>query len=151
MRQPSSRLIHVLLGKSILETIFVGALAIVFFVNAFPPSFRGWGEVAGQSIAGWAVDSNQPGRQVQVQLFIDGRFIATGLANTFRPDVRAAGWATDDWHGYVFPVPSQSKGFHVARIYAIHESGSGMRQTLQMLGDPIYFSVDEAGAISAVK
>ena len=44
MKQPRSQLVNVLIGKSILETILVGTLAVVVYLQAFPPTFHGWGE-----------------------------------------------------------------------------------------------------------
>ena len=56
------QLVNVLIGKSIAETILVGAIAVVAFLNAFPPTFHGWGEavVESRSIAGWAVNDADP-------------------------------------------------------------------------------------------
>jgi hypothetical protein len=146
---PQLKLVHALLGKSIAETILVGSLAIYFFFSAFPPYYKGWGEVTRQGIAGWAVDSSSPYSRVNVQLFIDGKFVANAVANQSRPDVRAAGWATDDWHGFSFPIASLEKGIHEARVYALTESRT--KQTLQLLGDPILFSLDQNGQILEVK
>lgn len=145
MNQPAQKLVHALIGKSVVESLLVGALAIGFFVNAFPPYFRGWGELADQRISGWAVNSAQPDERVVVQLFIDGNFVVSGIANLPRPDVRQAGWAADDWHGYSFDLLPLSPGLHEARIYAIHQVDDGRRQTLQMLGNPIQFKTDAQG------
>ena len=133
------KLVHLLLAKSILETIFVGTLAVVVYVKLFPPTFKGWGEavVETQSISGWAVDDANPWRRVEVQLFIDRKFVGTQVAQSSRPDVVAAGWAKDEWHGYNFVVTGLSEGMHEARVYALHQSDK--RYTLQLLGDPIPF------------
>ena len=140
MKQPRSQLVNVLLGKSILETIFVGALALVVYVNNFPPTFHGWGEAVFEtrSIAGWAVNNAAPWERVEVQLFIDGKLQATQVAQLSRQDVVAAGWAKDEWHGYNFVVNDLSPGEHEARVYALHRNGD--RYTLQLLGDPIRFA-----------
>ena len=45
MKTPSSTLVHVLIGKSILETLLVGAFALFGFMSIVPPYFHGWGEV----------------------------------------------------------------------------------------------------------
>ncbi len=140
-------LFQVLIGKSIVEVLFVSALAAGFFYQAFPPYFLGWGEAKPHAIAGWAVNNAAPWDRVEVQLFIDENFIATSRANLSRPDVMQAGWTRDAWHGYAFPIPTLPAGDHEARIYAIHESGGGIRRTLQLLGYPIRFSVDEKGAV----
>jgi len=146
MKQRSSQLVHLLIAKSILETILVGTIALVVHVKAFPPTFHGWGEavVATRSIAGWAVNSGEPWGRVEVQLFVDGTRVGTQVASLSRPDVQAAGWSRDEWHGYNFPVADLRVGPHEARVYAFH--GSGTQYTLQMLGDPIRFEVQEDGS-----
>ena len=139
------KLVHLLLAKSILETIFVGTLAVVVYVRLFPPTFHGWGEAVAEtrSISGWAVDNADPWRRVEVQLFVDGKFAGTTEAQSSRPDVIAAGWAKDEWHGYNFVVSGLSEGVHEARVYALHRIGD--RYTLQMLGDAILFEVMKDG------
>jgi hypothetical protein len=138
----AKKLVNLLVAKSILETIFVGTLAVVVYTKLFPPTFHGWGEaiVEARSISGWLVDDTNPWQRVQVQLFIDGKFVGTQVAQLSRPDVVAAGWAKDEWHGYSFVVNGLSEGMHEARVYALHQSGN--RYSLQMLGDPIRFEVD---------
>jgi hypothetical protein len=138
-------LIHVLLAKSVLEALLVGVLAVGFFFIAFPPYFQGWGEATPHTISGWAVNNHSPADRVEVQLFIDDEFVASGTADQERPDVSEAGRAADPRHGYTFPIPPQTQGEHVARVYAVHSSGSGVRKTLQLLGDPIKFTVDADG------
>jgi len=141
MKRSSTKLINLLISKSILETVLVGTLAVGFYIRVFPPYFHGWGEATTHSIAGWVVNKAAPWDRVQVQLFIDGKFIGTEAANLARPDVLAAGWSRDEWHGYSFGVSRLPEGFHEARVYALHGSGGGARYTLQLLGDPIRFVV----------
>jgi hypothetical protein len=140
------KLVHLLLAKSILETIFVGTLAVVVYVKLFPPTFHGWGEAVVEtgSISGWAVDDANPWRRVEVQLFVDGKFAGTTVAQLSRPDVMAAGWAKDEWHGYNFTLSGLSEGMHEARVYALHQSGE--RYTLQMLGSAIEIRVEGDGS-----
>ena len=147
MKKPSSQLVNALIAKSIIETILVGTIAVAVYVNAFPPTFHGWGEAvpATQTIAGWAVDDSEPWRRVEVQLFIDGKLAQTQVAQHSRPDVSAAGWAKDEWHGYNFVLQGLSVGTHEATVYALHPSKNGGRYTLQMLGDPIRFQVHADG------
>jgi hypothetical protein len=148
MNKRSSQLVNLLIAKSILETILVGTIAVVVHVRAFPPTFHGWGEavVASHSIAGWAVNSGEPWGRVEVQLFIDGTRVGTQVASLSRPDVQAAGWSKDEWHGYSFQVTDLGAGRHEARVYAGHGSVDGTQYTLQMLGDPIQFEVREDGS-----
>ena len=141
MKTPSTTLIHVLIGKSILETLLVGALALFGFMTVLPPYFHGWSEFKNGRLSGWAVNDAAPWERVEVQLFIDGKFVATAVADEPRPDVFAAGWSKDQWHGYAFPV-STDFGSHELRVYALHDSGNGARKSLQLLGDPIPLILD---------
>jgi len=143
-----TRLVNVLIAKSVLETILVGTIAVAVYMNAFPPTFHGWGEavVGAKSISGWVVNDADPWRRVEVQLFIDGKLIGTQVAHISRPDVVAAGWSKDEWHGYSFEVDGLAAGSHEARVYGLHPSGNGPRYTLQLLGDPIRFEVNPDGS-----
>jgi hypothetical protein len=147
MKNPSSRLVHLLIGKSVVETLVVGALAVFTFISVLPPFFHGWGEVTETGISGWAVNNAAPWERVEVQLFVDGKFFAAGTADQSRPDVSAAGWASDQWHGYTFLLSSVSPGVHEARVYALHDSGAGARKSLQLLGRPCSFGVDQNGKL----
>ena len=142
MKPSRAQLVNLLIGKSILETIFVGVLAVIVWAKAFPPTFHGWGEALHDrpAVAGWAVNNAAPYDRVEVQLFIDGKFYATQLAQLARPDVVKTGWAKDEWHGYNFALNDVAAGKHEARVYALHRSGD--RVTLQLLGDPIRLVVD---------
>ena len=138
----AKKLVNVLIAKSILETIFVGALAVVVYTKLFPPTFHGWGEavVEARSISGWVVNDADPWRRVEVQLFVDGKLVGTQVSQLSRPDVVTAGWSKDEWHGYSFVVSGLGEGMHEARVYALHQHGD--RYTLRMLGDPIRFEVN---------
>ncbi len=136
-------LAHLLIGKSILETLFVAALAAGFYYSAFNPYFRGTVDaVDARQVLGWAVDEARPQSRVEVQLYVDGHFVASRIANHSRPDVRAAGRAADEWHGFVFDVPTLPNGEYEARVYAAHESDAGARRTLQLIGQPMRFRVE---------
>lgn len=150
MKNPSTRLIHLLIGKSIIETLVVGTIAVVAFVTILPPTFHGWGELAEhRAISGWAVNNASPWERVEVQLFVDNQLEGTAIANENRPDVSAAGWARDPWHGYTFVVNKFPVGIHEARVYAVHSSGNGERKSLQLLGDPVWFSVSKDGIVTS--
>ncbi len=143
-----ARLTHFLIGKSLVETLLVGALAVGFFLTAFNPYFRGSLDVANsRQIAGWAVNHNDPQARVEVQLYIDGLFVAHRFADATRPDVLAAGRAADERHGFVFKTPPLPAGQHEARVYVVHASGEGQRRTLQLVDKPLTFTVvpDEGG------
>ena len=148
MKIPPAHLIQVMIGKALLETIFVAALAVGFRATAFPPTFHGWGEIdtSQRAVAGWAVDSANPWSRVEVQLVVDDQLVATQVASLSRPDVAKAGWSRDEWHGYAFKLPSLKQGTHEAKVFAIHQSAD--RYTMQLLGAPVPFSVNGDGVVT---
>lgn len=138
------RLVNLLLAKAAVDLLFVCALAAGFYYAAFRPSFRGSLDHAdARSVRGWVLDKSEPGRRVEVQLYLDGRPAAAAEASAPRPDVAAKGYAPDDRHGFVFLLGPQPPGVHEARVYAVHASAGGRRRTLQQVGDPIKFIVGE--------
>jgi hypothetical protein len=153
MHRPTNTLINILIGKAIIETLLVGAISVGFYISAFPPTFHGWGEAipSSRTISGWAVNSASAWERVEVHLFVDGKFAANQTANDSRPDVKAAGWAKDEWHGYSFQLPEMSPGQHQAHVYAVHGSGNEKRYTLQLLGDPLAFEVRPDGTWTTTK
>lgn len=150
MKRSSPSLIHILIGKSIFETLLVVSLAVFFFLDAFP-RFHGWGEATPQAISGWVVNNCEPWHRVEVQLFVDEEFAGRAVANQSRADVFAAGWSKDEWHGFTFPISSLPAGAHEARVYALHDSGQGARKTLQLVGDPIRFVVSKDGKLEPLE
>ena len=114
MKKPPFSLVHLLIGKSIIEALFVSALVVVYFLDVFP-HFHGWGEVHPQAISGWAVNSRNPSERVEVQLFIDDTFVARTIAAETAPKAVAGGWATDEWHGFTIAMSKIGPGRHQKR------------------------------------
>ena len=133
-----SKLVHLLIGKSIIEAVFATSIAAGAYLITTNPNLKGWLDQAdSQTVSGWAVDDAKPQERVAVQLFIDDKFVETRSAVDFRPDVHQAQRADDDWHGFVFHTPSLIPGEHLARVYAVHRGASDTRISLQMIGKPI--------------
>lgn len=136
------RLTNYLIVKSTVEILFVGIIAVGFYLTAFAPFYRGTLDYAdARNIAGWVVNKAEPRAHVEVQLYVDGKFAGDRLADVPRPDVKAAGKSVDELHGFLFETPALPAGEHEARIYAVHESGQGARRTLQLIGKPLNFNV----------
>lgn len=126
------------------EALLVTALAVGFYFATTNRHLTGVLDRAdSQTVSGWAVDTAQSSARVEVQLFIDDKFMGDAVAAEFRPDVHEARRAEDDWHGFVFQTPTLPAGEHEARVYALHSSGSGTRRTLQLVGKPFRFRVDQ--------
>ena len=137
------KLVQLLIGKSVLEALLITGVSVAFYFATTNPNIRGWLDQADDKVvSGWAVDESTPPERVELQLFIDGKFIDDRLAAEFRPDVHAANRADDDWHGFVFKSPPLQSGEHEARVYAMHVSGRGVRRTLQLIGKPLRFHID---------
>ena len=143
INRPRSKLIHLLISKSIAEALLVAAIAIGFYFATSNPDLRGVLDVANaETVNGWAVDEARPWTRVEVQLFIDNEFVADKTAAEFRPDVHNAKRAADDWHGFVFATPPLPAGEHEARVYALLPNAAGSRRTLQLIGKPFRFLIE---------
>jgi hypothetical protein len=135
------RLTTLVIAKLTLDLFFVAALAVGSNSLAFHPYFGGSLDYAdGQSVRGWVVDRAQPDSPVEVQLYLDGRFLADGLADKPRPDVSERGLAPDERHGFVFNFEPPLYGEHEMRAYAAHTSRGGLRRTLQQIGPSLHFA-----------
>ncbi|MFL6256988.1 MAG: hypothetical protein ACJ74T_18430 [Pyrinomonadaceae bacterium] len=144
--QSSNFKLQLVFAALVCVTVAAGAYVVQVEYSSFPPRFRGFGEVTRKGeVAGWAVDASRPGARIEVELYIDGRFVAHGVASLPRPDVLAAGRATDADCGYRFPLPTLAVGTHEARIYALHAPGPAERRTLKQLGDPLRFDTAADG------
>lgn len=122
--------------------LIIGVVSIFSYLTFFPSSFRGWPEITPyNSVAGWVVNEAAPMRSVEVQLYIDGHFVADGMANISRPDVVAAGRAKQYKCGFNLALPPLSSGEHEAQIYIAHQIGTGAYRTLKRLGKPLQFKI----------
>ena len=144
-----SKLIHLLISKSIAEALLVSAVAVSFYLATTNYHLRGVLDLADeQNVSGWVVDEAHPWARVEVQLYIDDQFVAHATATEFRPDVREAKRAEDDWHGFVFQTPLLPAGEHEARVYAVHASPSLADRTLQLIGKPLRFRIEPSQAMT---
>ena len=140
MRGPGLRT-HLTIAALVSATLVVGALTLAARHTRFPPHFRGYGELTPRGeVAGWAVNSARPAERVEVQLYVDGRFVAHQRAALPRPDVLAAGRSADEHCGYLFPLPPLPPGPHEARVYALHTARDAGQHTLQQLGHALRFT-----------
>jgi hypothetical protein len=139
-----ARLIHLLISKSMAEALLITAIVVGFYFATTNPNLRGVLDEADRSfVTGWVVDEGNPSARVEVQLFVDDQFAGDVTASEYRPDVHTAKRADDDWHGFVFRTPSLLPGEHQARVYAVHSNGGGTRRTLQLIGKPYLFRIDQ--------
>ena len=151
MKLRAARL-HLVLGILIATTLAILAISVYWNFAFFPPGFTGWGELTrDQTIAGWAIQRNDPSKRVEVQLYIDDQFAGDAIAELPRPDVVQAGWTSDPRCGYSFTLPTLSVGNHEARVYALSRVRNGNYVTLQMTGNPLRFSVNADKTVTPIK
>ena len=142
-----SRLTKFLVIKSIIDVLFVGALAASYDLRVFNPFFRGWlDEANAEWVNGWVLDQSEPGARVEVQLYVDGEFVDSRQADQPRPDLARAGVAEDERHGFFFFTPPLAPGEHEARVFAVHRGGEGNRRALHLVGKPMRFTTEDLPA-----
>src|SRR5262245_15369620 len=121
----ATKLLSAVLIKSFVEILLVCVVVSLAAFSTFSPQLRGAIDVADQTrVAGWVNDSRSPEKSLEVQLFIDGRFVATVLADLPRDDLVKAGVTTRPNHGFNFEVGqlNLSTGKHSAQVYAVREA-----------------------------
>jgi hypothetical protein len=128
-----SRLARALIAKSIVEALFVVALAVYFAYANTNPFFRGSIDKADhRTIEGWVVNEAKPDERVEVHLYINGHFVSRRIADAPRADVLAARRSFDAYHGFIFNTPPLPPNeLYEARVYAMHVAEGGARRVLQ--------------------
>lgn len=138
-------LIKLIIGKAFVETLFVLALGVWFSYSLFNPRIRGRIDVAdARTVAGWTLDENSPHEPLQVQLFINDRYVAHTIADRARPDIVVAGRAASEAHGFEFTIPvALDAGEYEASVYVVNKNNTGARRALMLVGVPVRFRVNE--------
>ncbi|HEX7316688.1 MAG TPA: hypothetical protein VF297_22495 [Pyrinomonadaceae bacterium] len=128
------RLAKLIAAKLALDLIFVCALAFYTHAVTFGHAFDGDIERAdANGVSGWVVDLERPDATVEVQLFLDGRFAATAVADGPSTNMQ-------DRRAFVFRFEQPRYGEHEARVYGVREGRGGARRTLQQIGGPRVFN-----------
>lgn len=131
------RLAKLVAAKLALDLLFVCGLAAYTHAVTYRTGFEGELEHADALGArGWVTDLEQPGAPVEVQLFLDGHFVASAFANEPAPDDARDDSRKRDRRAFVFQFEQPRDGEYEARVYAVRVGRGGARRTLQQLGDP---------------
>jgi hypothetical protein len=142
--QLGTRLLTAVIAKSFIEIVLVCAVATLAAFAYFNPALRGDIEVVSANhIQGWAFDPRLPDRQLEVQLFVDHRFVAAARAEIPRDDLVAAGKLRDRLHGFDFALPDKqfSRGRHRAQVYVVHKTPGDVRTLLSIGKGKRFFEV----------
>lgn len=148
-----SRFVRFLIVKSVIEMLLIAGLALAFYFTNFNPHFRGRLDppskpfVNSSGVSGWVIDEAAQQRSVEVQLYVDDRFVGSHIADQYRPDVATAGGGmhaanAQHHHGFSFNIPSLAAGEHQACVYAVHKGKSETRRTLHLIDHPWRFEIE---------
>ena len=133
-----------MIAKSFVEVALVCVAVTLAAFSTFSPQLRGAIDVASQTrIAGWVHDPQSPDQPIEVQLFIDGKFVATERADERRDDLVRTGATTQPNHGFSISVESLSlpDGEHRALVYAVREAAGANKILLPITTAPHTFRV----------
>ena len=140
----ATRLLRAVIAKSFVEIALICVAATLAAFSNFSPLLRGAIDVADQTrIAGWAHDPLAPKETVEVQLFIDGRFVAMQRANERRDDLVLTGATRQPQHGFSFPLNELHlpPGVHTAQVYAVRDAGTAHKMLLPLARSQATFKV----------
>ncbi len=132
------------IAKSFVEIVLVCLVATLAGFSTFSPQLRGAIDVADQTrIAGWVHNPQSPAQSIEVQLFIDGNFIATDRADQQRDDLVRTGATTQPNHGFNISIESLNlpNGEHQAQVYAVREASGANKILLPITAAPHTFRV----------
>ncbi len=125
-----SRLAKLVAAKLVLDLVFVCGLAAYTHAVTYRSGFDGALEqVDGGGARGWVVDLEHADAEVEVQLFLNGEFVASTLARETTTGGRRP-----------FAFEFRRTGEYEARVYAVSAGRGGERRTLQQLGGPRHFT-----------
>lgn len=130
MDSTATKLLRAIIGKSFVEVALVCVVASLAAFTTFSPQLRGAIDVADQTrVAGWVNDPRLPETALEVQLFIDGKFIASRLADDRRDDLVSAGVTTSPNHGFSFDLESFKlpAGEHSAQVFAVRDAAGASK------------------------
>lgn len=139
----TSRLVKLLVGKLLFDLFFLIAAVVVSAYIALPPMYRGWTDEADSThVSGWVADQLNNARKVDVQLFVDGKFIAERTADMPRPDVTQKYPTVNAACGFRFEMPQMSAGVHAVNVYAVEISKPGSPPTVLQVGKTMSVKIE---------
>jgi hypothetical protein len=141
----ATKLLRAVIAKSFLELLFICFLATWAAFTNYSPLLRGAIDQADQTrVAGWAHDPQAPAEALEVQLFIDDRFVATRRADERRNDLVQAGATTLPEHGFSFDLSALQlvPGEHRAQVYALRTAAGINKMLVPLSREPVVFRVN---------
>ena len=140
----ATKLLRAVLAKAGIEIAFVCVVATIAAFHNASPLLRGAIDAADQThVAGWAYDPLTPKAALEVQLFIDDRFVRTVRAEQARPDLVKADVTTTAAHGFHFEFTGAplAPGNHAAQVYALRNAAGKNKALIPLSKEPVPFLV----------
>ncbi|MBV9926708.1 MAG: hypothetical protein JOZ96_16945 [Acidobacteria bacterium] len=127
--RPRKRLAKLIAAKLALDLLLVCGLAVYTYAVTYRTAFEGELEHADAfGVSGWVGGLEGEVAPLELQLFLDGHFVASAVAGEPSQGGRRA---------FLFRFEQPRYGKHEARVYAVRESRAGARRTLQQVGGPL--------------
>ncbi len=116
-RAARGRIAKLVVAKLALDLIFVGGFALYTRAVTFGRDFVGALEHAdGRGARGWVADLERPGEDVEIQLFLNGRFAASTLARAPVGEAPQGASYTVVRRSFVFEFEPPRRGDYEARV-----------------------------------
>lgn len=145
--ETSARILRAVAAKSLLDLLIVCALVAAAALANLHPFVRGAIDVADATrVAGWAYDPLSSNEALEVQLFIDGRFVASEMADERRNDLVERGATVQPGHGFTFRLAPLAPGRYEAQVYVVRSSFGRSKMLLPLSRTPIAFEVSGEAA-----
>lgn len=144
MDSVATKLLRAIIAKSFVEVVLICVVASLAAFTTFSPQLRGAIDVADQTrVAGWVNDPRLPETALEVQLFIDGKFIASRLADDQREDLVSARATTRPNHGFSFALEmfELSAGEHSVQVFAVRDAAGNSKILLPVTAEPRTFQI----------
>jgi len=128
----ATRLLRAVLVKLFAEILFVCAVVSFAAFAYFNPALRGEIEVVNsERVEGWAYNPLATDERLEVQLFIDDRFVAATRADRQHDGLVArAGRQVDHCFSFTLAGQPLSTGRHRAQVYVVHGTPGSSRTLL---------------------
>ncbi len=138
-----TRLLRAVVAKTAVELALLCLIATVAAFWNFSPLLRGAVDVVDRTrVAGWAYDPQAPSEAVEVQIFIDGKFVRSSVAGAARPDLVAAGAAEGPDHGFSVPIDDLEPGLHAIQVYAVRRGPGNSKILAPLSRSPLELIVE---------
>lgn len=138
----AKRLLTAVSLKAFVEIVFICVIVSYAALSNFHPSLRGAIDIADtQRVTGWVFDPSAPDTSVEVQLFVDGEFVAVRRADEVRVDLVSAGAAPGPNHGFSFSLNLMrpEPGRHHVQVFAVRDALGRARVLLPVAKAPVTF------------